>query len=352
MSVLVGSARYDENGSASGGTAGDQNGKEVSTQAWYSKPWDYMAIHPDANVREKIAAAVEDACANDCIGYDQNQRNTLNTQAAKVDYKLSKITTACECDCSSLVNVACIAAGAVTDSSYGSNGWTTSTMKDKLKAAGFVILTDYLTAEKYAVRGAIYVKSGSHTVTALGNGSSYESTLEKAGLSASSSNDSASGSATSGFAAGDKVTLSNTPIYSSSTAKESSGKKSGTYYIWNKKTTNGRIRITNKAENVGASGQVTGWVNVSDICGTASTGPTGAKSDVAGTYTVKPANGLNIRKDAGMTKAKIIAIPKGTKVNCDGTYKTSGGVKWLYVTFTYNGKSYAGYACSTYLSKC
>ena len=41
MAVIVGSARGDENWNASGGKAGDQTGKEVSTQSWYldSRGW-------------------------------------------------------------------------------------------------------------------------------------------------------------------------------------------------------------------------------------------------------------------------------------------------------------------------
>ena len=35
MAVIIGSARIDERGKASGGKAGDQTGKEVSTQNWY-----------------------------------------------------------------------------------------------------------------------------------------------------------------------------------------------------------------------------------------------------------------------------------------------------------------------------
>ena len=35
MAVYVASARIDENGKAYGGKAGDQNGKEVSSQVWY-----------------------------------------------------------------------------------------------------------------------------------------------------------------------------------------------------------------------------------------------------------------------------------------------------------------------------
>ena len=34
MAVKIGSARIDENGKAHGGAAGDQTGKEVSTQSW------------------------------------------------------------------------------------------------------------------------------------------------------------------------------------------------------------------------------------------------------------------------------------------------------------------------------
>ena len=35
MTIKIGSARIDERGKASGGSAGDQSGKEVSTQNYY-----------------------------------------------------------------------------------------------------------------------------------------------------------------------------------------------------------------------------------------------------------------------------------------------------------------------------
>ena len=186
--IYIGHASIDENGKTKGGTARDQTGKEVCKRTWYSKPWDFMAIYPTASVREKHAAAIEDACANAKIGYDQNQRNTLYTQAKAHNFDLSEIPTACECDCSSLQNVAAIASGAVSVASYGSNGWTTSTMKSKLKAAGYIIITDstYLTSSAYCVRGAIYVKSGSHTVCGLTNGANYKKTLSKAGITVES----------------------------------------------------------------------------------------------------------------------------------------------------------------------
>ena len=57
MSVLIGHASISENGTING-KKGDQTGKEVCVRNFYSKPskpWDFMAIHPDANVREKHA---------------------------------------------------------------------------------------------------------------------------------------------------------------------------------------------------------------------------------------------------------------------------------------------------------
>lgn len=72
-------------------------------------------------------------------------------------------------------------------------------------------------------------------------------------------------SGTTSISAGAKISLSNTKIYTSATATSSSGTKTGTYYCWDGSIISGRIRITNTSSNVGKSGQVTGWVNVSDI---------------------------------------------------------------------------------------
>ncbi|WP_297232582.1 hypothetical protein [uncultured Flavonifractor sp.] len=44
-------------------------------------------------------------------------------------------------------------------------------------------------------------------------------------------------------------------------------------------------------------------------------------------------------------------IPKGTKVQNYGYYTLVGGVKWLYVKFTYNGVTYIGFASASYLKK-
>lgn len=181
MSVLIGHAASSENGTING-AARDSTGKEVCTRTWYSKPWNFMAVHPDAGVRERHALAVEAACRNDNIGYGQNDRNTLNALAKRVNYDLSRVGK-CNCDCSSLQNVAAVASGAA-GVTYGSNGWTTYTMKTALQNAGYKIITEraYLGNAEYCVRGAIYVNTSTHTVAGLTNGSLAARTLSKAGI--------------------------------------------------------------------------------------------------------------------------------------------------------------------------
>lgn len=174
MSILIGHSSIDENGKARGGQGGDQTGKEVCKREWYKASWDVLLRCIDPAMTEKMAVACEQACDNNNIGYDQNQRNSLNTEAKKVGYDLSKITTKCECDCSSLMCICAIAAGIPESALYqGGNMRTTRNMRAAFKATGkFEVLTDkkYLTADTYLKRGDILVNEGSHTIMVLGNG--------------------------------------------------------------------------------------------------------------------------------------------------------------------------------------
>lgn len=181
MSVLIGHASIAETGGVYG-KPGDQTGREVCTRSWWANGWDYMAIHPDPQVRERHARAVEAACANDCVGYSWDSRNSLYQQARAVGMDISKIHTRCNCDCSSLQNCAAVASGA-PGVTYGDNGWVTTNMLGYLRAAGYAIITDRdkLQSDAWCVRGAIYVSAG-HTVCALGDGSRAGETLRAAGL--------------------------------------------------------------------------------------------------------------------------------------------------------------------------
>lgn len=105
MGIIFGSARSDERGNLSGGSAGDQTGKEVSTQPMYvhSKGW-YIFRAKDISISTKLANGMLIACSNNNIGYDQSNR--LGVIKYGVNTK-----TKTETDCSALVRACCIFAG-------------------------------------------------------------------------------------------------------------------------------------------------------------------------------------------------------------------------------------------------
>ena len=109
--IKVGSARIDENGNISGGRAGDQTGREVAEESYYSHKlgW-YMLRAKDSEKARKIGLAMVEACLNDNIGYDQSGRYGV-IECLKVYGRLAKINKATEADCSSLVRACCIQAG-------------------------------------------------------------------------------------------------------------------------------------------------------------------------------------------------------------------------------------------------
>lgn len=171
MSVNIGHASSDENKAIKGGNAGDQTAKEVCVRTWYNKPWTTVFRPKNSSVAEKIAKAMEQACVNDKIGYDQSQRTTLYEQAKLVNWDLSKITTACECDCSALVAVCVNAAGiSVSKSMY------TGIQKDTLDKTGeFSLYTSskYTGSADNLMRGDILLGDG-HTAVVLSNGATIQ----------------------------------------------------------------------------------------------------------------------------------------------------------------------------------
>ena len=177
MAIRIGHASIDERGKINGGTPGDQNGKEVCIRNWYNGGWEFLARARNSDVAEKIAAACEAGCANPNIGYDQGQRNSLNEQAKKVGYDLSKIDTACETDCSAFASVCVLAVG--VKMTYSGNLPTTRTLRSALEKTGeFEILTDkkYLNNNDFLRRGDILCKAGSHAVIVLDCGTGAEMT--------------------------------------------------------------------------------------------------------------------------------------------------------------------------------
>ena len=167
MAVYIGHASIDERGKAKGGTAGDQTGKEVYKRTWYSKPWHTVFRAKSATVAEKIAKAMEQACANNNIGYDQYQRTTLYAKAKAKNWDISKVTEKCETDCSALVAVCCNAAG-VTVSKDMYTGNESAVLKGTGKFNSFIDSV-YTKSSSYLKRGDILLGNG-HTAIVLSDG--------------------------------------------------------------------------------------------------------------------------------------------------------------------------------------
>ena len=167
MAVTIGHASIDERGKANSGAAGDQTKKEVYSRTWYSKPWHTVFRPKSSTVAEKIAKAMEQACANDNIGYDQYQRTTLYTLAKAANWDISKVAKKCETDCSALVAVCCNSAGiTVSKDMYTGNEKSLLT-----KTGAFTVYTDskYTGSSANLKRGDILLGNG-HTAIVLSNG--------------------------------------------------------------------------------------------------------------------------------------------------------------------------------------
>lgn len=172
MSLIVGSARIDENGKTSGGKAGDQTGKEVSTQAYYAHKKGWYALRAKSVTHANaLAAAMREACTNDKIGYDQNERNGVITQLKKYG-SLSKIATTTECDCSSLVRACIIQA---TGKDVGN--MTTANLATTLEKSGLFEAKKSVTGEDMLYNGDILVtKTKGHTVIVVSGRARVETT--------------------------------------------------------------------------------------------------------------------------------------------------------------------------------
>lgn len=176
--VYIGSARIDERGKASGGQAGDQTGKEVSTQNWYDHSKGWIVLRPkDGAKAQKIATGMRSACDNPNIGYDQTNNQSLWNLVKDKGFDPAKADKPCETDCARLVRVCCAYAGIMADDFY------TATEATVLMRTGeFIKLTDskYTDAPDYLGAGDILVtKTKGHTVVVLSNGKYYDGSADE-----------------------------------------------------------------------------------------------------------------------------------------------------------------------------
>lgn len=169
MAVKIGHARSDENGKAYNGKAGDQTGREVMISNWYLHAKGWVVLRPkDAKIASLIADCMRAACANDKIGYDQYQRNTLYNIAKPLGFDPAKVIVACETDCSALVRVCCAYAGIMA------GDFNTTSQAAVLMASGAfekMTATKYTGSSDYLRVGDILVtKTKGHTAVVLTNG--------------------------------------------------------------------------------------------------------------------------------------------------------------------------------------
>ena len=159
----------DENNAYHGGKAGDQTGHEFELRKWYSRPWTVVLRYPDAAVGLLIAQLGCAAALNDKIGYDQDQRSTYWTQLQKVGYDPSKITVACEDDCTAGVSANVKAAGALLGikALEGLHLCTSRNMRAEFIKAGFLALTasKYLSGPDNLYPGDILLYESHHAAT-------------------------------------------------------------------------------------------------------------------------------------------------------------------------------------------
>jgi len=149
--------------------AGNQSGGELNIRAWYSRPWNVVIRAKDPVIASRIAAFMEEAVACKRIGYDQSDRLTLIYALMSVGFDISKLTRNVECDCSSLVTAAVVAAGI----QIAPDLCTVNMEKALTDTKKFYTLTEdiYTRMDGYLQRGDILLNTVHHVAVALDAGS-------------------------------------------------------------------------------------------------------------------------------------------------------------------------------------
>lgn len=349
MSIIFGSARIDENGNITGGVAGDQTGSEVATQPYYmhSLGW-YCLRSKSVDVANKIATAMQQACDNNNIGYDQSQRNTVMTQLKKYG-SLAAIKTKCEADCSALVR-ACIyqASGKDVGNIYTGN------LASVLEGSGLFEERFSVSSESQLYNGDVLVtKSKGHTVVvvsgrARSGGSSDEGTSKSftaTGTATCTEND-------VNVRSGPGTNYSSYGHLGKGNRFEVDGKKSGNWV---------HIRVNLNGTNIVAwiSGDYVAYDQQQSSGSSSSSSSGSSSSSSSGTSLSRnpqwvgkcTANSLHVRSWAGTENPDIKSWPrlgKGNLVDVCDTVKASDGSNWYYIRIA--GKIY-GFVSAKYITK-
>lgn len=169
--VIVGSARINENGEATGGQPGDQTptGFECSTEEYYVHEYGWDLLRPnDPDKAAKIAQNMLSICNNNHIGYDMNLASPnlyAVSQNLNPPFDASLVTTDCNTNCSQAVRVCCLYAGIDVGDFYTGNEYS------KLMATGeFTGYTNALftsNPDNLRVGDILVTKRQAHTVVVV-----------------------------------------------------------------------------------------------------------------------------------------------------------------------------------------
>lgn len=287
MSIIIGSAKIDENRKAMGGAVGDQKQKssndtagEVSMQNFYVHPkgWYILRAKNTAHAK-KMANLMKTACNNPNLGYDQSNRLGVITHGVESTVKT-------ECDCSSLVREIIKEATGVDVGNF-----TTATQVATFKKSGlFEDKIAYVSQAKTPVYdGDILVtKTQGHTVIVVSGNPRDTSdkpatTVTKEELT---------------YKVGDLVNFTGCLHYTSSQKSGvARGCKAGIAKVTN--TAKGNAHPYHLVAVSGKGSTVYGWVNASDIAGKAT-----------GTKTHKVVKGDDLSKIAKKYNTTVDALVK------------------------------------------
>ena len=230
-------------------------------------------------------------------------------------------------------------------------------MRSALKKAGFTEYSDskYLKSGNYLLPGDILLKVGSHTATNITKGKN----APKIDTSVTTPSAPAQPSI--------PTTPTNANVIGIATA-------TGNMYVRSEASTKGSsLGVVKKGESVEVVEiNSSGWYKIvwgngygytSNSSGSyytytaipKPTPPAGVdipqahNSAAAGTW--QTTGNINVRAGAGTNKPILTVIPRGTVVTATGDYTLVSGTPWLYVSFTYKGTGYTGYASNKYLAK-
>lgn len=164
--VKIGHAVCSEQGTTDG-APGNQNGRELRIQNWYSRPWDTYIAPIDPAMGKKAADILRRIVECDRYGYSQRRRwsGYKAILAAGGDIEKGDMT---DFDCSSL----CISAYILAGAKLKATGYTRNMAAYMEKSGQFAIYRDKERTGScaHAIAGGMFLATGHHVCMVLDDG--------------------------------------------------------------------------------------------------------------------------------------------------------------------------------------